>query len=134
LHHSDYRRIPRALSRVYFHPLTNENDLEIHKIFQALAQDDPRDPPIKSRELKIWGRSLFVPESTSKVAKFRFHDLCGQPLSAADYLEVTNTFGTVFVLDVPKMGLDSKDMVSAALWNSSAADSIVKGTPVHHIH
>jgi len=85
--------------------------LEIHKIFQALAQDDPNDPPVKNRELKIWGRSLGIPESTSKVAKFRFHDLCAQPLSAADYLEVTNTFGTVFVLDVPKMGLDSKDMV-----------------------
>jgi len=107
---TDYRRIPRALSQVYFHPLTPENDSEIHKIFQALAQNDPNDPPVKNRELKIWGRSLAVPESTSKVAKFRFHDLCAQPLSAADYLEVTNTFGTVFVLDVPKMGLDSKDM------------------------
>jgi protein AFG1 len=108
--------------------------LEIHKIFQALAQDDPNDPPIKNRKLNIWGRSLSVPESTSKVAKFRFHELCGQPLSAADYLEVTNTFGTVFVLDVPKMGLHSKDMVSAALWRSSAADSVVKGTPVHHFY
>ena len=88
--------------------------MEIHKIFQALAQDDPNDPPIKNRELKIWGRSLSVPESTRKVAKFRFHDLCGQPLSAADYLEITNMFGTVFVLDVPKMELHSKDMVSAA--------------------
>ncbi|KAK2466032.1 hypothetical protein APHAL10511_001674 [Amanita phalloides] len=106
---TDYRRIPRALSQVYFHPLTPENSLEINKIFQALAQHDPNDPPIRKRELKVWGRTLVVPESTSRVAKFRFHDLCGQPLSAADYLEVTRTFGTVFVLDIPKMGLDSKD-------------------------
>jgi len=60
--------------------------------------------------LDIWGRSLVIPESTSKVAKFQFEDLCGKPLSAADYLEVTKTFGTVFVLDVPKMGLGQKDM------------------------
>lgn len=52
-----------------------------------------------------------VPESTSKVAKFRFDDLCGKPLSAADYIEVTKAFGTVFLLDVPKMGLDLKDKV-----------------------
>ena len=52
-----------------------------------------------------------MPESTAKIAKFRFDDLCGKPLSAADYLEITKTFGTVFLLDVPKMGLDSKDKV-----------------------
>ena len=52
-----------------------------------------------------------VPESTREVAKFKFDDLCGKPLSAADYIEVTKTFGTVFLLDVPKMGLDLKDKV-----------------------
>lgn len=77
-----------------------------------MTQHDDKDPPIKNRQLTIWGRKLSVPESTSKVAKFQFDDLCGKPLSAADYLEVTKTFGTLFVLDVPKMGLDSKDRVS----------------------
>ena len=38
-------------------------------------------------------------------------DLCGKPYSAADYLEITKTFGTVFLLDVPKMGMDRKDLV-----------------------
>ena len=37
-------------------------------------------------------------------------DLCGQPFSAADYLEITKQFGTVFLLDVPKMGMESKDL------------------------
>ena len=77
-----------------------------------MTQHDDNDPPTKKRQLTIWGRKLTIPESTSKVAKFKFDDLCGKPLSAADYLEVTKTFGTLFVLDVPKMGLDSKDKVS----------------------
>jgi protein AFG1 len=47
------------------------------------------------------------------VAKFHFDELCGNPLSAADYLEVTKTFGTVFVLDIPKMDLGKKDMASS---------------------
>ena len=105
----DYRRIPRALSNVYYHPLNEDNRREINKIFDSFASADPSDPPIRNRALNIWGRSLLVPESTSKLAKFRFDDLCGQPLSAADYLEVTKAFGTVFILDVPKMGIDSKD-------------------------
>ena len=107
----DYRRIPRALSHVYFDPITPEHDLEINKIFKSLASEDPSDPPIHNRKLNIWGRTLFVPESTSKVAKFDFKELCGQPLSAADYLEVTKSFATVFLLNVPKMDLDQKDMV-----------------------
>ncbi|KAF8622164.1 hypothetical protein AX15_007282 [Amanita polypyramis BW_CC] len=104
---TDYRCIPRPLSQVYFNPLTPENNLEINNLFQMLTEGDPL---IKNRELKIWGRRLVIPESTSRMAKFHFHELCGQPLSAADYLEVTNTFGTVFVLDVPKMGVKTKDM------------------------
>lgn len=33
-------------------------------------------------------------------------------MSAADYLEITKNFGTIFLSDVPKMGLDKKDLVS----------------------
>ena len=51
-----------------------------------------------------------MPESSSTVAKFGFVDLCGKPMSAADYLEITKNFGTIFVMDVPKMGLSQKDM------------------------
>lgn len=107
----DYRRVPRALSHVYYSPITPENDHEINKIFHALASEDANDPPIPNRKLNTWGRTILVPESTSKIAKFDFEDLCGQPLSAADYIEVTKNFGTVFVLKIPKMGMDKKDLV-----------------------
>jgi len=108
----DYRRIPRALSQVYYHPLSHKNDLEINKIFKSLASQDPNDPPIKNRKLNTWGRTLLVPESTSTVAKFNFDDLCGKPLSAADYIEVTKNFSTVFLLNIPKMDMGKKDLVS----------------------
>lgn len=105
----DYRRVPRALSHVYFFPLSDANRREIDKIFEALTSEH-EDLPIRNRPLRIWGRDLIIPESTSTVARFSFNQLCGQPLSAADYLEVTRTFRTVFVTDVPKMGLNQKDM------------------------
>ncbi|KAH9927214.1 AFG1-like ATPase-domain-containing protein, partial [Fomitopsis serialis] len=41
--------------------------------------------------------------------KFRFDELCGMPLSAADYLEIVKNFKTIFILDVPKMGMSQKD-------------------------
>lgn len=66
---------------------------------------------MKDRQLNIWGRNLTVPESSGKVAKFTFTQLCGHPLSAADYIELTRAFNTIFLLDVPKMNLNEKDMV-----------------------
>jgi protein AFG1 len=105
----DYRRVPRALSHVYFFPLSDDNRRELRKIYEALTSD-PDDMPIRNRPLRIWGRDLIVPESTSNVARFSFKELCGKPLSAADYLEVTRAFRTVFVEDVPKMGVNQKDM------------------------
>jgi len=45
------------------------------------------------------------------VAKFDFEDLCGQPLSAADYIEITKNFGIIFLLNIPKMDLNKKDLV-----------------------
>lgn len=107
---TDYRRIPRTLSHVYYDPLTPENKAEIEKIWHAYTHGDANDPPIRNRKLSTWGRTIVVPESTSKIAKFRFDDLCGKPMSAADYLEITKNFGTIFVLDVPKMGLNEKDL------------------------
>lgn len=83
----------------------------MNKIFQSIATRDG-DRITQNRQLKIWGRTLRVPESTSNVAKFTFDELCGHPLSAADYLEITKTFHTVFVTDVPKMNLGQKDKVS----------------------
>jgi protein AFG1 len=112
---TDYRRIPRVLSQVYYHPLTPENKAEIDKIFNSLTCPTPtaalEDPVVKNRPITTWGRTLHVPLSTSKVARFSFEDICGHPLSAADYLEITKHFGTLFITDVPKMGMGQKDMV-----------------------
>ena len=99
------------MSHVYYDPLSEENRREVDKLFTSLTSADPSDPVIANRKLHTWGRTITVPESTSKVAKFEFGDLCGKPLSAGDYIEVTKTFGTIFLMDVPKMGLDLKDKV-----------------------
>ncbi|EIN10509.1 hypothetical protein PUNSTDRAFT_132598 [Punctularia strigosozonata HHB-11173 SS5] len=107
---TDYRRIPRALSHVYYHPLSPENEAEVEKIFRSLAESSPSGSIVQDRKLSTWGRTINVPESSEDVAKFTFDDLCGKPLSSSDYLEITKTFKTVFVLNVPKMDLGKKDM------------------------
>ena len=107
------------------------------KLFKSLTSADPSDPVIANRELHTWGRTIVTPESTSRVAKFKFDDLCGKPLSAADYIEVTKTFGTVFLLDVPKMGLDLKDKVCLhvkSFLDGAGCSESPLGTTIHHVH
>ncbi|KAJ7686089.1 AFG1-like ATPase-domain-containing protein [Mycena rosella] len=106
---TDYRRVARAPSstKPYHHPLSSETAQEMDSIFSSLTEGDK---VVRNRKLHIWGRTLLVPASTSTVAKFTFQQLCGSPLSAADYLEITRVFGTVFLMDVCKMGVDRKDL------------------------
>lgn len=106
---TDYRKVPRALSKVYFSPLDETNMREFEKLYEAFTSD-PSDPSIEGRELTIWGRKLKVPQSSTKVARFEFKELCGTPRSAADYIEICRNFPVVFVDNVPKMGLDQREM------------------------
>ncbi|SPO19694.1 related to AFG1 - ATPase family gene [Ustilago trichophora] len=107
---TDYRKVPRALSKVYFSPLDDANTREFDKLFEAMTSTNPHDPVVENRPLKIWGRTLHVPQSTQKVARFTFDELCGRPRSAADYIEICNNFTTIFVDAVPKMGLNQRDL------------------------
>ncbi|KAJ7639137.1 AFG1-like ATPase-domain-containing protein [Roridomyces roridus] len=109
---TDYRRMARIPSSVkpYHHPLGPETTKAMDSIFDSLTKGHQDDPVVKNRKLPIWGRTLIVPVSTSTVAKFTFKELCDNPLSAADYLEITKAFGTVLLLDVWKMGVDRKDL------------------------
>ncbi|KAF7355585.1 AFG1-like ATPase [Mycena sanguinolenta] len=136
---TDYRRMARAVSSVkpYHYPLSSETTKTIDSIFNSLVHRD--DPVVRNRKLKIWGRTLLIPASTSNVAKFTFQELCGNPLSAADYLEITRVFGTVFLLDVWKMGVDRKDLARRfitfidACYESKTRLFITSDVPIYQV-
>jgi protein AFG1 len=112
----DYRRVPRALSHAYFSPLDSATRAAIHAQFAALTEGIPVQD---GKTIRLWGRDLTVPRSAGHVAQFSFAELCGRPLGAADYLELTQRFRTLFVMDVPRMGLDEKDKVKSPMGPSS---------------
>ncbi|KAI0278645.1 AFG1-like ATPase-domain-containing protein [Russula aff. rugulosa BPL654] len=103
---TDYRRIPRALSHAYFSPLDSTTRAAIDAQFAALTEGTPIQ---EGKTIRLWGRNLTVPRSAGHVAQFSFAQLCGRALGAADYLEITQRFRTLFVKDVPRMGLSEKD-------------------------
>lgn len=55
------------------------------------------------RELEFLGRVLVVPRAAGQLAFFSFEELCSQPLSAADYLELCENFDTIFIKDIPRL-------------------------------
>jgi protein AFG1 len=105
---SDYRRVPRALSHAYFSPLDSATRAAIDAQFAALTDGTAIQ---EGKTIRLWGRNLTVPRSAGHVAQFSFAELCGRALGAADYLEITQRFRTLFVKDVPRMGLSEKDKV-----------------------
>lgn len=108
---ADYRKLPRALSKVYYHPIDVANTREFDKLFDAqTAHEAVRE----DAHVEVWGRKLKIPRSSSAVAEFTFAQLCNSPLSAADYIEVTRQFETIFVRDIPQLTLSERDQVRAA--------------------
>jgi cell division protein ZapE len=54
-------------------------------------------------ELSLLGRTLHVPRAAKGVARFSFHELCEEPLAAADYLKIAHEFHTVVIDRIPVM-------------------------------
>ena len=61
------------------------------------------------QELSVKGRRLRVPRAAMGVARFFFHDLCEQPLAAADYLRIAHEFHTLIIDRIPVMGFDQRN-------------------------
>src|SRR5271169_5107245 len=55
------------------------------------------------------GRSVHVPRAFMGVARFNFHDLCEQPLAAADYLRLAHEYHTIILDHVPAMTFDNRN-------------------------
>ncbi|KAG9285922.1 hypothetical protein G9A89_013347 [Geosiphon pyriformis] len=102
---TDYRKLKREKSHVYFNPLNQRTSREIENVFDKLTQGRQ----IKQEVLNFLGRSLIVPLACEDIARFTFAELCGQPLSAADYLELIKYYRTFILTDIPRLSLTKKN-------------------------
>ncbi|CAG8509882.1 5709_t:CDS:2 [Scutellospora calospora] len=102
---TDYRKLARMANGLYFTPLNEKTLTSIEDVFHMLTHGRP----VHEKTLNFWGRSLRVPQSCNDVAKFTFEQLCCQPLSAADYLELTKHYTAIILTDIPRMSLKLKN-------------------------
>ncbi|XP_040920368.1 lactation elevated protein 1 homolog B [Toxotes jaculatrix] len=104
----DYRRLDKdASGKLYY--LTGEPGAEAHldALFEELAlrQKSVTGP----RVLTVLGRDVTLEKTCGSVADCTFDELCGRPLGASDYLEISRLFDTVFIRHVPALTLTLKD-------------------------
>ncbi|KAJ3043698.1 hypothetical protein HDV00_004471 [Rhizophlyctis rosea] len=101
----DYRKQERERLDVYMSPLNSDTKQKLDDIFAKLTAGKEVGP----RTLSFFGRTLVVPAASDDVARISFRELCGQPHSAADYLELVTNFKILILTDVPKMSLDERN-------------------------
>ena len=95
---TDYRQRELEKLRLYLTPLDAQTDAEMQADFDNLADGDEADPvfALTSRQIPAIRRA-------GGVIWFDFRELCIEPRSQNDYLEIATTFHTVMVSHVPQM-------------------------------
>ncbi|EGF83349.1 hypothetical protein BATDEDRAFT_1820, partial [Batrachochytrium dendrobatidis JAM81] len=99
----DYRKQGNVLKIYISCPLNIETDDIIRRLFNQLRGGTKGN--VEAKEISFWGRTLLIKESAGRVAKVSFQQLCGEPHSAADYLELVKHFDIILLTDVPAMTL-----------------------------
>src|SRR5271168_315548 len=102
---TDFRLEKLAGMRVWYVPADGAADAALDDAWRRLARGHNggvQDLPLK-------GRILHVPRAAMGVARFSFHDLCEQPLAAADYLRIAHEYHTIILDHIPVMNFDNRN-------------------------
>jgi cell division protein ZapE len=99
---TDYRQDRLAGSTVYFTPANAQSRSDMDSVWSDLTGD--KDAALI---LHVKGRQVEIPQFHNGMARARFHDLCGQPLGAADYLALAAAVRVLLLDDIPRLGRDN---------------------------
>ena len=102
---TDYRMEKIDSLPVYITPLDRHADMAMDAAWNQ-ALHGRKAQPI---ELPMKGRSIHVPLSVDRLARFTFADLCDKPLGAADFLAISERFDAIFVDHVPMLGPEKRN-------------------------
>jgi cell division protein ZapE len=102
---TDFRLEKLSGMPVWYVPADAAADAALDAAWQRLARGQPGAP----QALRVKGRSVHVPRAAMGVARFTFHDLCEEPLAAADYLRIAREYHTVILDRIPRMTFDTRN-------------------------
>jgi cell division protein ZapE len=100
----DYRLRILQHSELFHHPLDDEAETGLYRAFEEMSAGCVLDT-----SLDINGRNLNARKRSDGIIWFSFNELCEQPTSTADYIEIARAFNTVMLSGVPLMDEGNAD-------------------------
>ncbi len=100
----DHRLNKLHKAPLYYSPLGAQADAGIEKIWQRLIR--PATPSLQT--LRVQGREINLLAASGTV-RANFAELCDRALGAADYLEIAQSFTTLILENIPKMGAHNRN-------------------------
>ena len=107
----DYRLERLAGIDTWHTPLGDAATAQVREAFFRLTDYPPEDSAhVPSADLDLGGgRILHVPKSLKGVAVFSFKRLCEEARGASDYLAIAQTYHTVILVAIPRMGPENRN-------------------------
>ncbi|MEY4238890.1 MAG: hypothetical protein RL339_1491 [Pseudomonadota bacterium] len=107
----DYRLERLGGMATWHTPLGDAATAQVREAFFRLTDYPPEDAEhVPSAELDLGGgRKLHVPKSLKGVAVFSFKRLCAEARGAPDYLAIAQTYHTVILVGIPRMGPENRN-------------------------
>jgi len=107
----DYRLERLGGMATWHTPLGDAATAQVREAFFRLTDYPPEDAAhVPAAELDLGGgRKLHVPKSLKGVAVFSFKRLCAEARGAADYLAIAQTYHTVILVGIPRMGPENRN-------------------------
>ena len=102
---TDFRLEKLAGLPVWYVPADEAADAALDDAWRRLARESDGG----AQELQLKGRTIHVPRAAMGVARFSFHDLCEQPLAAADYLRIAHEYHTIILDHITVMTFDNRN-------------------------
>ena len=107
----DYRLERLGGMATWHTPLGDAATAQVREAFFRLTDYPPEDADhVPSADLDLGGgRKLHVPKSLKGVAVFSFKRLCAEARGAPDYLAIAQTYHTVILVGIPRMGPENRN-------------------------
>jgi cell division protein ZapE len=101
----DYRARQECAGDVYFSPLDDRAQAAMDALFVSLAGVAQGTP----ETIEAKQRAIVIPQTSGRVARFGFSDICERPLAAADYLAIAARFDAVLVDGAPVLAPERRN-------------------------
>jgi cell division protein ZapE len=102
---TDFRLEKLSGASVYHVPADAKAEAALTRAFTRLTGAETA----RGHEVFVLGRKIRVPQAKGGVARFRFSDLCEEPLGALDYLAIAENFHTIVLDGIPVIAADQRN-------------------------